>query len=97
MGGAGCGLRPVGMWCRAEAGGVHVVHGVHRREPFHPCRVLAPGWPDSLKEQTGRRGRTLFQPLRLALTGEEHGPEMAALLPLIGHERAASRLRLSAL
>ena len=54
-------------------------------------------WTDSLKEQTGRRGRTLFQPLRLALTGEEHGPEMAALLPLIGHERAASRLRLSAL
>ena len=54
-------------------------------------------WTDSLKEQTGRRGRALFQPLRLALTGEEHGPEMAALLPLIGHERAASRLRLSAL
>ncbi len=54
-------------------------------------------WTDGLKEQTGRRGRTLFQPLRLALTGEEHGPEMASLLPLIGRDRAATRLRLSAL
>ena len=54
-------------------------------------------WTDGLKEQTGRRGRTLFQPLRLALTGEEHGPEMAALLPLIGHNRTGTRLRLSAL
>ena len=54
-------------------------------------------WTDGLKEQTGRRGRTLFQPLRLALTGEDHGPEMAALLPLIGHDRTGTRLRLSAL
>ena len=55
------------------------------------------GWTDSLKELTGRRGRTLFQPLRLALTGEEHGPELAALLPLIGRDRTGLRLRLSAL
>ncbi len=51
-------------------------------------------WTDSLKETTGRRGRALFQPLRLALTGEEHGPELAALLPLIGRDRTGSRLRL---
>ena len=54
-------------------------------------------WTDSLKALTGRRGRTLFQPLRLALTGEEHGPELANLLPLIGHDRVATRLRLSVL
>ncbi len=54
-------------------------------------------WTDTLKTLTGRRGRALFQPLRLALTGEEHGPELASLLPLIGHERAATRLRLSVL
>ncbi len=34
-------------------------------------------------------------PLRLALTGEDHGPELAGLLPLIGRARVASRLRLS--
>jgi glutamyl-tRNA synthetase len=55
------------------------------------------GWTENLKTLTGRRGRALFQPLRLALTGEEHGPELAALLPLIGRDRAATRLRLSVL
>ncbi|MGI4733480.1 MAG: glutamate--tRNA ligase [Janthinobacterium lividum] len=45
-----------------------------------------------LKETTGRKGRALFLPLRRALTGLDHGPDMAALLPLIGRERAAERL-----
>jgi glutamyl-tRNA synthetase len=54
-------------------------------------------WTGSLKIVTGRKGRALFAPLRLALTGEEHGPELATLLPLIGRERAATRLRLSIL
>ena len=47
----------------------------------------------ALKTATGRKGRPLFLPLRVALTGQEHGPEMKALLPLIGRERAISRLR----
>jgi glutamyl-tRNA synthetase len=51
-------------------------------------------WTELLKECSGRRGRTLFQPLRMALTGEDHGPELALLLPLMGRERVASRLRL---
>ena len=55
------------------------------------------GWTDALKTTTGRKGRALFMPLRLALTGEEHGPELATLLPLIGRERTASRLKLSVL
>ncbi len=46
----------------------------------------------ALKESTGRKGRALFLPLRLALTGRDHGPDMAALLPLIGRERAIERL-----
>ena len=46
----------------------------------------------ALKEQTGRKGKALFLPLRLALTGREHGPDMAALLPLIGRETALERL-----
>jgi glutamyl-tRNA synthetase len=45
-----------------------------------------------LKETSGRKGKALFMPLRLALTGHDHGPEMAALLPLIGLERAQARL-----
>ena len=49
-------------------------------------------WTDKLKASTGRKGRTLFHPLRLALTGEEKGPEMRGLLPLIGRTRTAERL-----
>jgi glutamyl-tRNA synthetase len=52
-------------------------------------------WTRAIRQSTGRGGKALFRPLRLALTGEEHGPELAALLPLIGHERAVQRLRLA--
>ncbi|MBB6124071.1 glutamate--tRNA ligase [Sphingobium subterraneum] len=47
---------------------------------------------DALKAETGRKGKALFLPLRIALTGEEHGPDMSALLPLIGRDRALERL-----
>jgi len=50
------------------------------------------GLTAALKERTGRKGKALFLPLRLALTGREHGPDMAALLPLIGREAALQRL-----
>lgn len=50
----------------------------------------------ALKEQTGRKGKPLFLPLRQALTGQDHGPEMAALLPLIGRDAALERLRAQA-
>ena len=50
-------------------------------------------WTKALGERTGRRGKALFRPLRLALTGRERGPELARLLPLIGRERTFSRLR----
>ena len=50
----------------------------------------------ALKASTGRRGKPLFLPLRRALTGRDHGPEMAALLPLIGREAALSRLAAAA-
>ena len=49
-------------------------------------------WTARLKELTGRKGRALFHPLRLALTGREAGPELAALLPLIGRAKALARL-----
>ncbi len=53
-------------------------------------------WTEALKLATGRKGRPLFAPLRLALTGRDHGPEMAALLPLIGREHALDRLAAAA-
>ncbi|MGO4704458.1 glutamate--tRNA ligase [Microvirga sp. 2MCAF38] len=49
-------------------------------------------WTEAVKAETGLKGKALFMPLRLALTGLEHGPELAALLPLIGPEKAKARL-----
>jgi glutamyl-tRNA synthetase len=48
---------------------------------------------NTVKDATGRKGKALFHPLRLALTGREHGPELKLLLPLIGRDRAQARLR----
>lgn len=56
-------------------------------------------WHDltgALKQETGRKGRALFLPLRLALTGRDHGPEMTELLPLIGEAEARRRLTAAA-
>ncbi len=47
----------------------------------------------ALKEATGRKGKALFLPLRQALTGMDHGPDMGELLPLIGEATARERLR----
>ena len=49
-------------------------------------------WTEAVKARTGRKGKALFMPLRLALTGLDHGPELKNLLPLIGRERAGARL-----
>jgi glutamyl-tRNA synthetase len=50
-------------------------------------------WTGEVKEATEAKGKALFQPLRLALTGQDHGPELKRLLPLIGREKALARLR----
>ncbi len=50
-------------------------------------------WTGAVKQATGIGGKALFRPLRLALTGREHGPELRTLLPLIGRHRATARLR----
>lgn len=49
-------------------------------------------WTTAIREATGHKGKALFHPLRLALTARESGPEMRALLPLIGRARAQARL-----
>jgi glutamyl-tRNA synthetase len=51
---------------------------------------------DELKAATGKKGRELFHPLRLALTGRESGPEMAGLIVAMGKERAVHRLEAAA-
>ena len=50
-------------------------------------------WTEAVKARTGHKGKRLFHPLRLALTGLERGPELRDLLPLIGRARAEARLR----
>jgi len=54
-------------------------------DPWH-------GLTDALKTSTDRKGKALFLPLRQALTGVDHGPDMQALLPLIGRDRSIARL-----
>lgn len=49
-------------------------------------------WTGALKAETGRKGRGLFMPLRLALTGRQDGPELKTLLPLIGYKACLDRL-----
>jgi glutamyl-tRNA synthetase len=59
-------------------------------EPFDETTWSA--WTTALKEKTGRKGRGLFHPLRLALTGREQGPELKSLLPLLGRKASLDRL-----
>lgn len=50
-------------------------------------------WTKAVAAETGAKGRGLFMPIRLALTGREKGPEIAPLLAFIGRERIVARLR----
>ena len=84
-----------------------IIHGeiepvVTDREFLNAAKRLLPpepwddatwkAWTTALREATGHKGRDLFHPLRLALTSAESGPELAALLPLMGRDRVARRL-----
>ena len=63
---------------------------------FLPETVTSETWSaliSHLKETTGRKGKTLFMPLRLALTGQQHGPSMDDMLQLLGAEKATARLK----
>ncbi len=50
-------------------------------------------WTAAVSAKTGAKGRDLFHPLRLALTGKDHGPELKKLLPLIGRAKSIARLK----
>ncbi len=49
-------------------------------------------WTAALKDRTGRAGRALYMPLRMALTGRHDGPELSSLLPLLGRRASLDRL-----
>lgn len=74
-----------GDYCSMAAEIVDDVN-IWQGDPWHALTA-------ALKERTGRKGKELFLPLRRALTGRDHGPDMAALLPLIGRAEAVRRLR----
>lgn len=49
-------------------------------------------WANAIKQKIGKKGKELFHPLRLALTGLDNGPELKVLLKFIGYEKAKARL-----
>jgi glutamyl-tRNA synthetase len=87
-------------WWRVVEGEIAPV--IEEAEFLATARASLPGepwdetvwanWTKTLQVATGRTGKALFHPLRLALTGRDNGPELAALLPLIGKTKAAARL-----
>jgi len=50
-------------------------------------------WTKAISERTGAKGKALFMPLRLAITGQNAGPDMGRLLPYIGYGRVINRLK----
>lgn len=60
--------------------------------------LTANGWPpllSELEEETGRKGKSLFSPLRAGITGKIKGPELAKTIPLLGKERIVRRLKMA--
>ena len=77
-----------------EADYLHAALDALPAEPWD--EAVGTAWIAALRSATGRKGKPLFLPLRLALTDEDHGPELQNLLPLMGRDRAVERLRLAA-
>lgn len=87
-------------WWRVVAGPlepkIENVSLLQKAQDLLPCEPWTEAtwntWCTALREATGVKGRELFHPLRLALTGQESGPELKLLLPLIGRAKALARL-----
>lgn len=88
-------------WWRLVTGPIDQPEFAEEDRPFLAEAARRLVWSDddpwaaltaALKEATGRKGRALFLPLRKALTGMDHGPDMSELLPLIGEAEARARL-----
>jgi len=94
-------------WWRVVTGPIEVSASFGEEDRAYlreAAAVLAETWGEdpwhaltgTLKQRTGRKGKALFLPLRQALTGLDHGPDMKALLPLIGQAAAVERLKAAA-
>ncbi|MEO1494112.1 MAG: glutamate--tRNA ligase [Pseudomonadota bacterium] len=87
------GMDEVSVWLDLLANGTEPVIADDDRDFVDVAMPLLPPrpwdgetwgtWTRAVKEATGRKGRGLFQPLRRALTGRDHGPDMGALMPLL--------------
>lgn len=95
-------LSDAAPWAAILSGDIHHAPDPADAEFLTLARELLPAepwdettwsaWTGALKERSGRKGRTLFHPLRLALTGREDGPELKSLLPLLGRKACLARL-----
>ena len=95
-------LGDIATWRAVVSGPLSPVIAAEDRDFITAARALLPpapwdattwkAWTDAVKSATGRKGKDLFMPLRRALTGLDHGPELAQLLPLIGPDAALERL-----
>ena len=95
-------LKDVQEWWEMVNGSVTPVVDAEDKEFMNQASELLPPapwndetfgtWTKALKDNTDRKGKTLFMPLRKALTGMEHGPELPVLLPLLGIEKTKKRL-----
>ena len=94
----------VSEWWRLVTGPIGVVEFDAETRAYLAQAAITLVWGDdpwgaltgALKEATGRKGKDLFLPLRQALTGMNHGPDMGELLPLIGEAEARTRLERAA-
>jgi glutamyl-tRNA synthetase len=92
----------IAEWARLVTGPVEPVMADEDQEFLALAKALLPPepwdettwsqWTDALKASTGRKGKALFLPLRLALTGRHDGPELRSLLPLVGRKACLDRL-----
>jgi glutamyl-tRNA synthetase len=97
-------VREAGEWWRLVTGPIVQPDFSEEDRAYLAAAAAALQWgPDpwggltaALKETTGRKGRGLFLPLRQALTGMDHGPDMGELLPLIGEAETRARLEQAA-
>ena len=97
-------IAEAGDWWRLVTGPIDQVEFSSDDRAFLAAAAEALTWGDdpwhgltsTLKESTGRKGKPLFLPLRQALTGMDHGPDMKELLPLIGEAEARARLERAA-
>ena len=89
-------------WARLVTGPIEPVIADEDRDFLALAKALLPPdpwdettwsqWTDALKAATGRKGKALFLPLRMALTGRHDGPELRSLLPLVGRMACLDRL-----